>query len=59
MTTQSDYWSTHDHDPTSHTEIARHQASITTTHAPILARPDLHDALATTDPGPSAAGGHP
>ena len=51
MTTQPDYWSTHDHDPTSHTEIARHQASITTAHALILARADLHDALATNDPG--------
>jgi hypothetical protein len=49
MTAQPDHWSTNDHDPTSHTEVARHKATITTAHTLVLARADLHDALAATD----------
>ena len=46
MTAQPDYWASTDHDPTSHTETARHLATITTAHALVLARADIHDALA-------------
>jgi len=46
MTAQPDYWASTDHDPTSHTETARHLAAITTAHALALARADIHDALA-------------
>lgn len=51
MTAPPDHWSTHDHDPTSHSEVARHKATITTAHALVLARADQAAAIATTITG--------